>query len=192
MTETRPVQLATMGMNLGIGFISAVITGIISGVFLRLIMEIISISFPHLERGFTIAGTASLLMLGIGFSLANSIIYTLIQSILPNGWVRKGLVYGFINLIIYGIPFFLSNPDNDLFGPQAPLGISLFSILFIIAALILAFLVDRISYWSNQSKRREKYGYFIFIVLIVPAIIMTGGIIFEIFTELIPAIQANL
>lgn len=176
---------------LGIGFGAAVITGIVSGILLRLIMKIIAVVFPHMARGFTIEGTLALVMLGIGFSLANSIIFSFIQGYLPKHWLQKGLIYGTLNLVVYGIPFFLSNPDNDLFGPQAPLGIALFSILFIVGGVLLAALITFIKQWIDQTPKRAKFAYLCFFLLLVPALIMSGGIIFEMFTELIPAIKTN-
>jgi len=184
-------RFARIAKKLGIGFIAAVVTGIISGLLLRLIMKIIAIVFPHMAGGFTFEGTSLLVVLGIGFSLANSIIYMFIYRYLPKRWISKGFIYGCLNLIVYGIPFFLSNPDNDLFGPQAPLGITLFSLLFLFSGLFLAWLVNLLINWVDQSNGRLKYTYFFFIILIVPAIVMTYGIIHEIFTELIPAIRSN-
>jgi hypothetical protein len=99
-------------------------------------------------------------------------------------------LYGLITLFVYGIPFFLSNPDNDLFGPQAPLGIALFSILFIVGGLLLSFCFHIINSWA-QPQRREKYMYISFFVLIIPALIMVTGTTFEMFYETIPAIRAN-
>jgi hypothetical protein len=189
--EHSTFKIAQFIRHLGIGFFSAIITGILAGLFLRLLMKIIALVFPHMARGFTIEGTIALVLVGIGFSLANSMIYTFIHPYLGKNWVQKGLVYGFINLTVYGIPFFLSNPDNDLFGPQAPLGIILFSILFLLAGQLLAILVDKATIWTNQSKQLTKFFYFVFAILIIPALVMSGGIVYEVFTELIPAIQEN-
>lgn len=189
--ESPAERFARISKNLGIGFVAAVFTGTVSGLFLRLIMKIVAIVFPHMAGGFTFEGTFALLLLGIGFTLANSIVFTFTLHYLPKKWLHKGVVYGCISLVIYGIPFFLSNPDNDLFGPQAPLGIFLFSILFIGAGILLALLVNRVTNWVNQSKSRLKYIYLVFALLIIPAIVMSGGIIYEIFYELIPEIDSN-
>ncbi|MGF6953665.1 tetrahydromethanopterin S-methyltransferase subunit G [Neobacillus sp. B4I6] len=186
---SEPIQF--IAKNLGIGFFAAIVTGIISGLLLRLIMKIIAMVFPHMAGGFTFEGTFLLILLGIGFSLANSIVYTFVHRYLPSGWVRKGFIYGGMNLVILGISFFLSNPDNDLFGPQAPLGITLFSLLFLFGGLLLARLVDRVTNWVERSNSRLKYTYIFFALLIVPAVVMSGGIIYEIVTEIIPAIRSN-
>ncbi|WP_042461616.1 hypothetical protein [Neobacillus dielmonensis] len=185
------IRITGVARRLGIGFLAAVITGVISGLLLRFIMRIIALAFPHMARGFTFQGTFILIIVGVGFSLANSIIFTAIYHYLPTGWVRKGVLYGCINLVIYGIPFFLSNPDNDLFGPQAPLGIGLFSALFILGGLLLSYLVDKMISWFGQSKTRIVFNYIFFGMLIVPALVMAGGIVYEIFHDLIPSIQSN-
>lgn len=178
-------------MNLGIGFFSAVISGIISGLLLRLVMKLIAVVYPQLASGFTVEGTLLLVLLGIGFTLANSLIYTFIHHYLLNGWVRKGLIYGGLNVCIFGIPFFLSNPGNELFGPQAPLGITLFSILFLLGGLLLAMTVNLVTNWVNQAQGRRKFAYVFCALLILPAIVIAGGIIHEIIYELIPEIRSN-
>ncbi|MGG3467467.1 hypothetical protein ABES02_08260 [Neobacillus pocheonensis] len=189
--DSPSTRFARIAKILGIGFFSAVITGIISGLLLRIIMKIIAIAFPDMASGFTFEGTLFLVFLSFGFSLANSIIYTFIHQYLPDGWVRKGLIYGGLNLCIFGIPFFLSNPNSELFGPQAPLGITLFSLLFLLGGLLLAMWFNLITNWVNRAQRRRIFAYVIFALLILPAIVIAGGIIYEFIYELIPAIRSN-
>ncbi|MDN3019129.1 hypothetical protein PH210_23435 [Paenibacillus sp. BSR1-1] len=154
-------------------------------------MKMIAVVFPHLASGFTFQGTFFLVILGLGFTLANSIIYTFIHHYLPNGWARKGLIYGAMTLCIFGIPFFLSNPGNELFGPQASLGITLFSLLFLLGGLLLAMSVHLVTNWVDRIPIRRIYAYVFFGLLVIPAIVLLGGIIYEIFTEIIPAIRLN-
>ncbi|WP_160723668.1 hypothetical protein [Bacillus sp. USDA818B3_A] len=187
-----PIRLTRIASKLGIGFFSAVITGFLSGLLLRFIMKIIAVVFPEMAGGFTFQGTFALVILGIGFSLANSMIFMGIHDLLPKKWIGKGLVYGCFNLCVYGIPFFLSNPDQDLFGPQAPLGITLFSILFIIGGLLLAMSVHFVTIWIEQSNGRRKSTYVFFVLLIIPAIVMSYGIIYEIIYDLLPAVKSNI
>jgi hypothetical protein len=86
---------------------------------------------------------------------------------------------------------FLSNPNNELFGPQAPLGISLFTALFFIGPLILVFFIERITHWVDQSSKRLKLTHFSFAILLIPAIIMLVNMFAEIFYEMIPQINEN-
>jgi hypothetical protein len=183
-------QFKAFPKKLGAAFLSGVITGLITGVLLRVIMGIVAFVFPETARGLTLNGVIALLIVGLGFCLVNSIWFSLIEKVLPSPWYLKGLLYGLITLFVYGIPFFLSNPDNDLFGPQAPLGIALFSILFIVGGLLLAFCFHIINSWA-QPERREKYMYVSFFILIIPALIMVIGTTYEMVYETIPAIRAN-
>ena len=176
---------------LGIGFMAAVFAGIIFGLLLRLVMGIIAMFFPHLATGFTVGGTLMLVILGIAVTLANSIVYTAFFQKSRKRWVQKGLYFGLLSLLIYGTPLFLSNPNNELFGPQAPLGVSLFSVLFIIGALILVYFIDKISRWVVHSHRRMSLSYVSFALLVIPAIVMLVNIIAEIFYEMLPKIITN-
>jgi hypothetical protein len=178
--------------NLGIGFMAAVFAGIIFGLLLRLVMGIIAVFFPLLATGFTVGGTLMLVILGIAVTLANSIVYTVIFQKSRKSWVQKSLYFGLFSLLIYGIPLFLSNPNNELFGPQAPLGVSLFSVLFIIGALILVYFINIISRWVDHSHRRLRLSYVSFAFLVIPAIVMLVNIIAEIFYEMLPKIITNL
>jgi hypothetical protein len=188
-TSTSRVRLVR---NLGIGFMAAIIPGIIFGLLLRLVMGIIAIFFPHMATGFTLTGTLMLVVLGIAVTLANSIVYTLIFQNSIKSWVWKGSTFGLVSLIIYGTPLFLSNPNNELFGPQAPLGVTLFSALFFIGALLITYFIDSISKWVEQSNGRLKLIYVSFAILILPAAIMLVNIIAEIFYEMLPKISSNL
>lgn len=190
--ETASNRWAKLARNFGISFIAAVFAGIIFGLLLRLVMGIIAFFFPLLASGFTFSGTFLLVILGIAGTLANSILYSIVFYRSRMSWVRKGFLYGLINLIIYGTPLFLSNPNNELFGPQAPLGISLFSALFFIGPLLLGFFIERISNWIDQSNRRLKLTYISFAILSIPATVMLVNIFIEIFYEMMPKIIDNL
>lgn len=187
-----PDKWKKLAKNLGISFIAAVFAGIIFGLLLRLVMGIIAIFFPHMASGFSFSGTFLLVILGIAVTLANSILYSIIFQKSSMSWIRKGFWYGLICLIVYGTPLFLSNPNNELFGPQASLGISLFSALFFIGPLLLALFSERVSNWTNQSNRRLKLTYIIFALLSIPAIVMLVNLFMEIFYEMLPQIIDNL
>ena len=177
--------------KLGAAFLSAIITGLITGILLRVIMGIVALVFPETARGLTFAGVTALLLVGIGFSLVHSIWFSVFSLLKSGTWLSKGLLYGLAALLVYGAPFFLSNPDNDLFGPQAPLGILLFSLIFIIGGLSLSFFSHAFLTWTSRSPRRDKYMYMSAIVLTLPACWMLAGTTYEMFVETIPAIQAN-
>lgn len=175
----------------GIGFIAALFTGIIFGLLLRLVMGIIAYFYPHLASGFHWSGTLLIVLLGITVTLANSIVYTFIFHRSRKSWLVKGLLFGLLLLIVYGTPLFLSNPNNELFGPQAPLGIALFSASFFIGSVLLALLIEYITKWFDQSNSRLKLAYLSFAILSIPAILMLVFMFVEIFTEMLPKILNN-
>ncbi|WP_284035707.1 hypothetical protein [Neobacillus sp. 114] len=177
--------------NFGISFMGALFTGILYGVLLRLVMGIIAFFFPHMASGFHLSGTLLLVVLGIAVTLANSILYTIIFQSSRTSLVRKGFYYGLLSLIIFGVPMFLSNPNNELFGPQAPLGISLFSVLFFIGAFIHVWSINRITNWVNHSNGMLKLAYISFAILVIPAAVMLFNMFHEIFNEIIPKIIEN-
>jgi hypothetical protein len=154
-------------------------------------MGIIAFFFPQLASGFHLSGTLLIVLLGMAVTIANSILYTFFFYRSRKSWVVKGLIFGLFLLIIYGTPLFLSNPDNELFGPQAPLGIALFSVSFFIGSVMLAFLIEYLTDWFDQSKGRLKLAYISFVILSIPAIKMLGAMYVEIFTEMLPKILNN-
>ena len=189
--KTSSNRWARTAKRYGIGYIASLFTGLIFGILLRLVMGIIAYFFPQLANGFHLSGTLLIVILGIAVTLANSIIYTFLFHRSRKSWVVKGLLFGLFLLIIYGTPLFLSNPDNELFGPQAPLGITLFSVSFFIGSVILAFLIEYITDWFDQSKGRLKLAYVSFVILSIPAIIMLVSMYVEIFTGMLPKILNN-
>jgi hypothetical protein len=172
----------------GIGYIAALFPGIIFGLLLRLVMGIIAYFFPHMASGFHLSGTLLIVFLGIAVTLANSICYTFIFHRSRKSWLVKGLLFGLLLLIVYGTPLFLSNPNNELFGPQAPLGIALFSASFFIGSSLLALVFEYMSKWFDQSKGRLKLAYLSFAILSIPAILVLVNMFIEIFTEMLPKI----
>ncbi|WP_163103034.1 hypothetical protein [Peribacillus alkalitolerans] len=153
--------------KLGIGFIGALITGVICGFLLRIIMRIIALAYPSLGSGVSIQGVISLIGTGISFCLASSILYTYVAPYLPNHWVMKGSIFGIINLVFFGIPI-LNNPD--LQGDQAILTIILFSCVFITGGLLLAYTCWKISTFS-QNRNHNKIWHVSFIVFVIPALV---------------------
>ena len=189
--KTSSNRWARTAKMFGIGYIAALFTGVIYGILLRLVMGIIAYFFPQLASGFHFSGTLLIVTLGIVVTLANSIVYTSLFHRSRKSWVVKGLLFGLFLLIIYGIPLFMPNPNSELFGPQAPLGIALFSVSFFIGSVILTLLFEYLSKWVDQSKGRLKLAYVSFVILSIPAIIMLVAIYVEMFTETLPQILNN-
>jgi hypothetical protein len=174
-------RFINLSKKLGIGFIGALITGVICGLLLRIIMRIIAYAYPSLASGVSIQGVISLIGTGIGFCLASSILYTYVEQYLPNHWVLKGSIFGIINLVLFGIPI-LNNPD--LQGDQAILTILLFSCVFIIGGLLLAYSCWKITTCS-QNRNHNKIYYVSFNVFVIPALVLLvqniSGVLIEVF-----------
>lgn len=189
--KTSPYLGRNLIPSFGAAFLAANVTGIVAGIWLRVLMGIIAAVFPEMASGLTLGGVFFLLLTGVGFSLANSLLFTLAEPILPKRTLFKGLLYGTINLLLFGTPFFLSNPGNELFGPQAPLAVLLFSILFLLTGFLLAVLHSYFITWRKHAIRRMVL-FIAFIVFIVPTLIIFGGSTYEFFDETIPDIWDNL
>lgn len=176
----------------GISFAAAIGSGLLFGVLLRVVMGVIALAFPEMASGFHWEALLMLTVLGMLFTLGNSLIFTCAMAILPDGWAPRGLVYGVANAVVIGVPFFLSNPGGELFGPQAYLGITLFTLLFVWGGVSLSWAVDRVERWVAVGRiGRIRLAYASFIVLIVPAFIVLFGVGREMVTEIIPEIRNN-
>lgn len=176
----------------GISFAAALLSGLLFGVLLRVVMGIIALAYPEMASGFHWEALLMLTVLGMLFMLGNSLIFTFVMTILPGGWATRGLIYGIANTAVIGVPFFLSNPGGELFGPQAYLGISMFTLLFVWGGVSLSWTVDRLERWVAVGRiGRIRLTYASFAVLIVPAFIVLFGIGREMITEVIPEIRNN-
>lgn len=177
----------------GVSFAAAIATGLVWGILLRVVMKIIALAHPELSSGFHWEATMFIALVGVGFILANSVIFTLVERLLPAGRLAKGSVYGLLNLVVYGIPFFLSNPGGELFGPQAYVGVPLFSLLFVGGGIALAGCVRFIDDWVEaRREKRLRFTYASFICLCIPAGAILFGVVSEIVTDVIPEIRNSV
>jgi hypothetical protein len=189
--QTHSNRWARMARIVGIGFVAALFTGVVFGLLLRLVMGITAYFYPHMASGFHWSGTLLIVILGIAVTLANSILYTFFFHRSRKSWLVKGLLFGLLLLIVYGTPLFLSNPNNELFGPQAALGIALFTASFFIGSVLLALLFEYLAKWFDQTKGRQILAYLSFAIFSIPAILMLAAMYVEIFTEMLPKIVNN-
>ncbi len=164
--------------QIGIGFIAAMGTGIILGILLRLIMKIVAVVYPNLSTGFTFQGTLLLIIIGIGSALAFSTLFIFCRKYLPRNWFIGGFLYGLIILCIFSYPFF-TEENGELNGPQKPLGIFLFSFLFIIGGIILSKFVMIAEKWIEKEIAHIKYCYIAFYILIVPCLFFVFALLKE-------------
>ncbi|HZG58337.1 hypothetical protein [Paenibacillus sp.] len=179
--------------NAGIALAAAVPAGLLMGVILRVNMSIIAVAYPHLATGFHWISTLMIILgPGLGVTLTNAVIFSLLHNRLPRERRAKAIAYALFTLIVYGTPFLLSNPGGELFGPQAVLGVPLFALAYAFNGASLSWFADGLKDWVRANPmKRTRFAYTSCILLSVPALAMLGGIVFEIFTEMIPEIRNN-
>lgn len=175
-------RVKEIGKRMGVAFIAATATGMVCGILLRIIMRIIAIAFPELAGGVTFEGVISLIGTGIGFCLATSILFILVESYLPHHWFKKGVLFGIMTLAIFGTPI-LHNPSNGLDRFQEIITIILFSCVFITGGLLMTYAFGIVNKWV-RSRRYEKVLYISFFVLIIPALFLLGEMTIGVFKEM--------
>jgi hypothetical protein len=171
--------------RLGAAFIAGISTGFICGILLRVIMRIIAITFPELAGNLTLGGILTLLITGISYCLAFSILFTLLESKLPINWFKKGLIFGIGILLIFGLPIMLR---PDLSRSQEILVIVLFSSVFITGGLLLSFTYLKINCWTQNSSN-EKLLFTLSSLLIIPSLFILGQNIYEIIIKLLHVVK---
>jgi len=177
--------------SLGAVLLSALLTGFVGGIALRAAMRAVALVYPELLRGFTWGGTAFVVASGVLFGLANGLPYALARPALPSNPLRSGALYGAGALAVFGVPFFLSNPDGDLFGPQAPLSVALFGAIFVLGGLLMACAASGALRYLERRPRGRAWARGIGILLLVPAGATLTGVGYEMIFETIPAIRLN-
>ncbi|MBO9597930.1 MAG: hypothetical protein J7559_08960 [Cohnella sp.] len=186
------MTMAPWMSRIGVVFAAALLSGLLFGVLLRVVMGIIALAFPELASGFHWEALLMLTVVGMLFTLGNSLIFAIVMFVLPSGWATRGLIYGVANACVIGIPFFLSNPGGELFGPQATLGIALFTLLFVWGGVSLSWTVDKLERWVAVGRLgRIRLAHASFIVLIIPAFIVLFEVGREMLTEIFPEIRNN-
>ncbi|WP_123042606.1 hypothetical protein [Cohnella candidum] len=175
---------------LGSALTAALPTGILFGILLRLNMRIIALARPEMASGFHWSSTLMIIMVGTGMTLASAIVYAIIGSRLPVRQVRRAAAYGAVNLLLFGAPFLLSNPSGELFGSQAAFGVPLFAAGFFLQGMAIAAFAGKVERWANSRQSgRFRLLQAAGIVLAIPALVMLGAIVYEYYTEMLPALR---
>jgi len=177
----------------GISLAAAVPAGLLTGILLRIDMALIAIAYPKLATGFHWTSTLFIILgPGLGATLTNAVIFSLLRRWLPVNRRSLVTVYAMFTLLAYGGPLLLSNPGGELFGPQAVLGVPLFALTYAANGAMLAWFADLLKDWVQADPtRRTRFAYMSCILFSVPALAMLGGIVFEMITETIPEIRRN-
>lgn len=168
----------------GIVLLGGFISGFFTGIGSRIVMRIIALFFPHMASGIHLEGILLLLVMGIILSLGGSLFYLAFTHIKKFFLLQKPMCFGVFLLIFFGIPFFISNPGDELFGPQAPLAITLFTCLFVLSGYTLGVTVK----WLDK-KVNPLFAKISFFILIGPAIMGFYTLIESTIENLIKAIR---
>jgi hypothetical protein len=123
-----------------VGALAGLVTGLlVGGVGSRLAMRLVVLATDRLPR-LTIE-SLFVLILGTFAGITLGLLFVGIRRWLPGAWWFQGLAFGLGLLVVLGIPFFvegISHSDSELREGPLPLGIGLFSLLFIAFGLVVA------------------------------------------------------
>ena len=116
-------QVTTPERMLGVGALASLTAGLVAGIGARIIMRIVAVT-SHMPPQFSIAGTLNILINGLFIGFIVGFIITMITATISAspkvskylpGPIWRGLIFGILLLLIFGLPLFLSssfpNPD---------------------------------------------------------------------------------
>ena len=132
---------------LGVAALASLTAGFIGGIGARIIMRIVAVT-SHMPTTFSIAGTIVILLNGIVVGFAVGFIITCLTIVLSNspkaskyipGPILRGLISGFLLLLIFGLPLFLTSsfPNPDITFGIPLLNKTMFAALFVIYGITL-------------------------------------------------------
>ncbi len=132
---------------MGVAALASLTAGIVAGIGARIIMRIVAVT-SHMPTTFSIAGTIVILLNGIVVGFAVGFIITCLTIVLSNspkaskyipGPIWRGLISGFLLLLIFGLPLFLTSsfPNPDITFGIPLLNKTMFAALFVIYGITL-------------------------------------------------------
>jgi len=131
-----PVMLWKVAEYVGAHLLAGLLTGIVAGLGARLVMKLVAVAYPDMASGFHLSGVLLLIVMGMMIALGVSLLYLMLKPLHP-AFPHNNWWFGLFFLTLFGVPFFASNPADELFGPQAPLAIGLFTCLFLLSGYLL-------------------------------------------------------
>ena len=157
----------------GIG-VGAVVFGVGSRVAMRIVGMIASPEHAGEQTAFgivgrvTLAGVVGLVVFGSIAGLFCGLLYLAARSLLPGGWIARGLVFGLFLLVPIGIIIITSSrSDFDLASPTLILAI--FGGMILLDGLATAWAIERLGRNSLPPPQPSPRGY-----VILGAIAATG------------------
>ncbi len=132
---------------LGVAALASLTAGFVAGIGARIIMRIVAVT-SHMPPQFSIGGTLNIIINGIVSGFFVGFIITCLTIVVCNspkarkylpGPIWRGLIFGILLLLIFGLPLFLSssfpNPDINFGIPL--LNKSMFGALIVIYGITL-------------------------------------------------------
>ena len=148
--EPRPPQRSRPRLSLllrlgAISLLAGAFVGVVGGVCSRLAMRAVAIAggVPPVLTG---EGTLLVLIVGVLHGVTAAILFLAMRAHLRGAGATQGLAFGLVVLLAFGPAFFIADQAGEL-GVSAPVGVVLFSLLFVIGAALVG--------WSVQSVERR-------------------------------------
>lgn len=133
------------------GLLAGVLVGGVGGRGAMRLVVLATDRFPVFTRE-----TLFILLLGAVAGTTLGLLFVLLRPRLPGGWPRQGLLYGLGLLVALGLPFFgdgILHSDSELREGPLPLGVGLFSLLFVGFGPVVTGLVAWLSRWLPLPAR---------------------------------------
>ena len=158
-SEVRYGRLILGGVGVG-----AVVFGLGSRVAMRVVGMMASPEHTGEQTAFgivgrvTLAGVVGLVVFGSIAGLFCGLLYLAARSLLPGGWMARGLIFGLFLLVPIGIIIITSSrSDFDLASPRLILAI--FGGMVLLDGLVTALVMERLGRRSLPAPRPRPLGY---------------------------------
>lgn len=120
---------------LGVGIFAGIAAGGAAGVCARIAMRIVADSIGRMGN-FSIPGTLSILLVGVGAGIPLALSYLVLKRFIPGRELVKGLLFGAVLFLTLGLPFIFLGVEPD-FELSPVLGRILFSIIPFVYGIVL-------------------------------------------------------
>ena len=165
--SNRMQEQTTPDRMVGVGFLSNVVAGLITGIAARIVMRIVALT-AHLPVGFT-AATLIILFFGLFCGVIGGIVYIVRIAVLSSspkvskylpGPIWRGLAFGVLLLVIVGLPSVLIPllPKEDLALGIPLLNKIMFGVLSIIYGLTLGVAEKVFDHYLPRRTASNKTG----------------------------------
>ena len=133
-------------------------TFFVTGIGSRIFMRIIAIADPSTQTEFSGGGTMTIVLVGStvagGVGALGGLLFVAVRRFLPGSWVRKGLGFSILWLVLAGWLFFTPIQFESFFDFEPPvLGMGLFAGLYFFYGIAVAGLANLHNQWLPGPQR---------------------------------------